>query len=401
MKSNRLLQISKMILFGAVFFGVFSWIPLVSLQLLSFIKIGFFSTLIVIVILKKQFRGLEILPWISLYGLLLLIPYIYSVLTLGPSLLSTIKFCLIPVLMIVVLGLFERVEDACLVVFRGFLLGVFCSAIWIYTSYAFSYNPSLESVSGGLSYLPYSVMGLSNTHTMASPLLGIAGGLILLCGEVIWRGFEKYSLKVAGFCFLLYAQVLTTGEGGILVYIAALFCVFIVSRIGLPVLIPIFSVVGAYLAFNVVGPYLSDSLYASYIEHKIANVAGFQIFIDHPFWGVGFEQSYQHFGGAIASLFYSEHLYSESLTPHNPYGLLMAEAGLFGFIAILLLVGCLLVAFSKVVPSCKMSLASYFVLVFLFLLSILEPWPMVSNFYVSYIFYASLAYLFSRRIINS
>lgn len=391
-------ETSKVILFFAVFFGVFSWLPLVPVQLLLLIKTGLFLLLVGIVFLRKEFLKLKIFPYILLYGCLLIIPYIYSLFLLGSGQLSTIKYCLVPVLMIVILGLFENIEEALLMVFRGFLLGVFISATWIYISFIFSYNPSLESISGSLSYLPYSVMGLSNTHTMASPLLGISGGLIILCGEVVWEGFNRRALKIAGFCFLLYAQILTTGEGGLLVYMAALLCVGVVSRLGSAVLIPVIAVFGAYLAFNVVGPLLSDSLYASYIEHKMANVAGFKIFLDHPLWGVGFEQSYQYFDGAISSFFYSERLYSESLTPHNPYGLLMAEAGFFGFLAIVLLVGCVLVALSRVVVSCKLSLGSYFVLVFLLLLSVLEPWPMVSNFYVLYVFYASLAFLFSHRV---
>jgi hypothetical protein len=383
------------LLFMAVMFGVFSWIPFIPTAFLTAAKVGLFSFVILFVFLNKSFVKVKLLPFILIYSALLFIPYVYSLFMLGQSQISTIKYSLIPLLMVVLLGAHENHTDVVRVIFRGFLVGVFLHSCWVIISYALSFNPAPFSVVGGLAFLPYSVMGLANSHTMASPLIGLALGMVLFSGQTIFKNLDNVYLRYSLVLFFLLSQILTTGEGGLLVFIASYMCLISLRYFNRPVLVPLLAFTCAYLAFNVVGPYLSESLYSSYLEHSIANRAGFEIFLKNPFFGVGFEQSYYHFESVISSIFYNEKLYSASLTAHTPYGLLMAEAGLFGFFAIAIIISCVIYAFSRVKVQSPRALTSYYTLIYLLLLSLLEPWPMISNFYVLYVFYASLNFLMS------
>lgn len=377
--------------------GVFSWFPWVPDAVLSALKMGVFLILICYTIKGGQINIEKPLPYIFLYSAFLAPPLIYSIFILGPSQLSQITYLIIPIFMGIIISGLNHKELALVAVLSGFVYGVLVHAIWIIASYLLSYNPAPFSIVGGYSTLPYSVMGLANSHTMASPLLGLAGGILLFATSSLAGPLAHTRYKLPLIIFLFSAQSLTGGEGGMIVYFAAVFGVVLLQYFRKPLLIAISAMLLTYLAFNIVGPYLSDSLYTSYLEHKIANSAGLEMFVENPLFGVGFSQSYIHFNDVISELFYSEKLYSNSLTPHTPYGLILAEAGLFGLAALTALLFCVMQSIKNVSGGNPLDKASYFVLLYFLLLSFLEPWPMISNFYVLYIFYGSLIYLYPGR----
>lgn len=118
------------------------------------------------------------------------------------------------------------------------------------------------------------------------------------------------------------------------------------------------------------------------------------MFMNNTIFGVGFSQSYIRFNEYFPSSFIVEKLYSDALTPHTPYGLLLAEAGVFGAIALTILLSMVYRSISAANWSTSgYGNVSYFILVYFLLLSFLEPWPMISNFYILYIFYVALLYL--------
>ena len=240
--------------------GTFSWLPGMPMALLAVIKGSVFFLLVVDAIKKGQLLVDRLLPFILIYAALLAVPFVNSVIDIGFSQVTQVSFWVIPILMIIIMTTVDSNARMVSSVFTGFVYAGLLHAFWVIFTYLLSYNPSPESIVGsGLASRSFSVMGFANSHTMASPLLGISGGIVLFSSPYLIGPISKVSFRLYILSFLLLAQVLTGGEGGLLVYLAAVAGVFIFKYFKKPLTIALLAMSSTYLAFNIVGPYLSES----------------------------------------------------------------------------------------------------------------------------------------------
>ena len=381
----------RIVLGCLVTLGMVSWIPYVAVQTVSLMKSSLFVLCLVPVLSRGEIKLSPLVKTMFLYGVILIFPIIYSVGLHGVEQVSAAKYAVIPILIAFIMSILPH-RDTLLIVMISFLVGAVLNSLWIVFTWHFNLNVAPYSVVGTRAFLPYSVMGLTNSHTLASPLIGIAIGLVLL-GEKFWVILRIKLVRYILLVLMIFAQFLTTGEGGILVTIAALVSVAVIKRLWFPRFFVFLGIFFSIITLSIVGPYLNDSLYASYVEHTAANYAGISIFFDNLIFGTGFEMSYYEFNRAISGSFYDQKIYSDSLTAHMPVILMAAEAGLFGLVAYAFLIMFVIKCLGKMNRDDDLSVVSYFIIVFFFVLSLLEPWPMIMNFYVLFIFYAALNYL--------
>jgi hypothetical protein len=274
-----------------------------------------------------------------------------------------------------------------------FLASVILHAAYIILSYMLKINlASFEQV-GPASFYEYSANGLANSHVMAGTILSLGTGLLIFT-DVYKSKYIRYGVVLV----LLTALYLTGSEGGVLSLLAASVSVFLVRRYGRPLIINSLMLVLGVLALFNIESYLDEVLFTSLNEHVVSIRFGYDLFVNNYLTGVGIDQSQKLFLENAGAFLEQGVLYGENLQPHNVMIRMAAELGVFGIIASLVLYIGVPALVGRGLNYGKYADALLFVVFVYMCASLIEPWPMVSNFYASYLFYISIVYFSSIKI---
>lgn len=368
------------------FIASFVWLPFFQYTIWLQLKNVLFIVLagLVLINTKMKIHHFSIVKILFIYSLLMTIPLLNTIFLNGFNL-SLIIYAYAPFLLIIILSKFQNFEKL-----FSFSLLIYISAICIHSLYIiytrfFGGNVAPTALVGGWAKIPIATMGFTNSSTAMSPLIGLAI-LIVLLNEKI-----KYKSKILLIPILFYALLLTGGEGGLLSLVATFaMALLIYLRINKYVV-----TVGIFIFLYFVIQYADMLLHfdrkilMSYEEHLASWYAGIMMFIDHYIVGVGFFNSPNYFEMYIPNLNIETAITAKTLQPHNPMILILAEAGLFGGLAFLLLLIYVIMLIRKNIVKRNILLPTYILMYYLFV-SIFEPWPFISNFYFNYLAYMSI-----------
>lgn len=261
---------------------------------------------------------------------------------------------------------------------RGFLIsGVLLSA-YIVVSFSFSLNLAPVEIVGKRIDLPYNPMGFSYSYTIASPT--IAAALLL---SIFGKEFYPLIVRLAFLPPLMCGLILSTGEGGMLGFAVGVCSVFLGTRGRLLGVLAGLSLFVAILLFrdDLIGGGLGQ--YSMTATERLASLmSGLETAMRFPLMGAGPGQSGNYFAEFMFASKYFDMVLSETLQPHASAILLAAELGLFGTIYSLQLyrwVGLGIVR-AKVRDSEKLFVSTLICFTFL---SLIEPWPLVSNLFLT------------------
>jgi len=377
----------KITLFTCVFLGTFSWLPGLPSTAVNAIKYISFIILLILSLRSFSIKLTGLRKHLAAYAAILFPPYIYHLITTENFNPGLVGLLFSPLLVSLALN-HQKANETLRISSIALIYSMLVHSAWIIVSYITNTNPAPFEVVGKWSSYDYSVMGFTNSHTLASPLIAISIGLITINRKNL---SIPVFVTIIAYPILLAGLLLSTGEGGALVLVASLGCIFVAQRIKAPATSILFAMLISASLFFVVGPYLSEKLHSSYIEHYYSNKAGWEMLKENPIFGVGLGQSYYFFERVLFDVIGSVQIYSSSLTPHTPYGVISAENGLFGIIAIALLVYVTIKSLSNLDLNDRSERSAYFIIGFMLILSSLEPWPLISNFFALYIFYAALS----------
>lgn len=310
-----------------VFISSFIWLPLfpytIWMQFKNIIFIILFG--LILINRKMKIHNLSIVKILFMYSVLMTVPLINTIILNGFNL-SFIVYAYAPLMLILVLARFKNYEKV-----YSFSLIVYVSTIIIHSMYIiytsfFGGNIAPVALAGGWGNMPIAVMGFTNSHTAMSPLLGLAVLIVLLFREI------KLKYKIILTPILFYALLLSGGEGGLLSLFATL-SLGTLFYLRINKYITFFSILAL---LYVLIPYadqllhLDSKILMSYEEHLASWYAGLMMFKEHYLVGVGFFNSPEHFYLYVPYLNIETTITTDSLQPHNPLILLLAEAGQIG-----------------------------------------------------------------------
>lgn len=378
------------------FVGTFSWFIGVNDALLSIFKYGIFSVCIFFILIKHKNFKMSLLTKITLLYMLLILPsFLVSIDIYGLRQASFISYIIMPFLFCFVFSNFEDKKSALRISGGYFLVAVLIHSSYIMYTYLGGPNLAPFTVVGPWSRSPIAVMGFTSAHTAVAPMIAVAIGflLIVLRGQSIPRHNHTTWGWIGLAAILAVALLLTGGEGGMValaVSLAYLWCRKL--KVAVPALL--LSPFVIYLALPFLEAVVNPVMQSTLFEHKFSWLYGWEIFRNNPLFGVGFSQSSDIFYSSQAMVPISGKIYTQRLTPHSSLLANLAEGGVFAGIALMLVwfTGGYYMHKTRKSNAPEVKFAA-FAAVYYFMLSFIEPWPYVSNFFSSVLLFMSLVTL--------
>lgn len=368
----------------------FYWFPMLPTHILYPVKyfIAFLS--ILILVLAKRFDKIGVN---ELLVLLILSCFLMGVLYHFPSddfqLSSAIDYSIVALLLYISIGNF-RVYSALPSLLEGVYFFSLISSLYTIISWYTSTNLAPEAVIHSRVSLDYNTMGFSYSHTVAAPTYCI--GIIFLWSQ---RANHSSLVFFPALLILLGGLYLTTGEASAISLLLSSFLLYL-PGIGRVVLLSFLHF--GYLTFIHYAPTLSLTRLGDFlptIAERLASLyAGFSMLKGNFWFGSGPGNSGLHFNSLSESYGLSYLVTGETLQPHSPFILLISEFGFWGILAGLLLFFLLCKALlqrgNDPLFLLFQNIVGYFAIVSLF-----EPWPFVSNLFITIVALLSLALVFS------
>ena len=391
----KLWEVRDTLYFSLIFFGMFSWLPLINIEYLNGFKyllaIGFFLFGIGLRVKPSAATRIYFLVFISIVMNVIFFSRVSQVVPGLSILITLLAIDKIPRDKVINLSL------------NAMLLFALVNSAYMIFSYMHGVNYSPSSVVGAHANLPYSTMGFSHSHTMISPILGVA----LLA--IIFKVFIDKEVKVGVLSFLAYlliffiiaiAMYLSGGEGGGAALFISLFFYVCCRLLGVRATISFMIIFLIFIAFYWTAFLECISHSSSLLERLVSVTAGLRMFQDSPFFGVGVGNSYNLFSEYTTAVERNS-IFSESLVPHNVPVYILAEMGLMAIPYFLLFFLIIKEAFKLDTPKYTLDTQLVFpllVIIFYASLALVEPWPFVNNVFSSVILYTSLSAITRRKV---
>ena len=357
------------VLFTLGIISTLYWLPFVPVATFLIFKDVFFISTFVYIVVNSKFSayfGREFLVLLLLLGLLFLrdlfvspinasiryLPLIFTTVTL-----ATINY-----------QSFRLIRNELV---RGLLVGSTLNALYLLLSLYQGFSMAPASLVGGWASHYYAPYGLTNSHTLLSPLLAIS------VIHAFSRG--KYILTV----LLGFALVLTNGEGGILSTII-IFLVYLGFKVVKNRLI--FLLITTLLLLRII-PFVlefamsDNALLLTINEHFYSTKLGLEIFRNNILFGVGSSQLYElaeHYSSSVSGI-EGISVFTKSLEPHNFLAYTLAAGGIVSGVLIFYLY---VILIQRIVNDRMFASSSKVIGIFM-IVSLLEPWVFVGNIYMN------------------